>query len=72
MQPFKARVHNGRIVLDEPTGLPEGQVVHLVPLEEADEDGIVPAERRCEPGMRRFRALAFRPGALQRFLDERR
>jgi hypothetical protein len=34
MQPLKARVHNGRLVLDEPTDLPEGQVVELVPLDE--------------------------------------
>jgi hypothetical protein len=34
MQPFKAHVHNGRLVLDEPTDLPEGEVVELVPLDE--------------------------------------
>jgi hypothetical protein len=33
MQPLKAHVHNGRLVLDEPTDLPEGQVVYLQPLE---------------------------------------
>ena len=31
MQPLKARVHNGRLVLDEPTELPEGEIVELVP-----------------------------------------
>jgi len=31
MQPLKARVHNGRLVLDEPTDLPEGEVVYLHP-----------------------------------------
>ncbi len=35
MQSLKARVHNGRLVLDEPTDLPEGEVVELVPLESA-------------------------------------
>jgi hypothetical protein len=35
MQPLKARVHNGRLVLDEPTDLPEGEVVELVPVEGA-------------------------------------
>ena len=30
MQTLKARVRNGRLVLDEPTDLPEGEVVHLV------------------------------------------
>jgi hypothetical protein len=34
MQPVKARVKNGRLVLDEPTDLPEGDVVELVPLDE--------------------------------------
>ena len=34
MKPLKAQVHNGRLVLDEPTDLPEGQVVELVPLDE--------------------------------------
>ena len=34
MQPLKAHVHNGRLVLDEPTDLPEGDVVELVPLGE--------------------------------------
>ena len=34
MQPLKAHVHNGRLVLDEPTNLPEGEVVELVPLDE--------------------------------------
>jgi hypothetical protein len=29
MQPLKAHVKNGRLVLDEPTDLPEGEVVHL-------------------------------------------
>jgi hypothetical protein len=34
MDPVRARVKNGRLVLDEPTDLPEGQVVELVPLDE--------------------------------------
>jgi hypothetical protein len=34
MQPLKAHAHNGRLVLDEPTDLPEGEVVELVPLDE--------------------------------------
>ena len=34
MRPLKAHVHNGRLVLDEPTELPEGEVVELVPLDE--------------------------------------
>jgi hypothetical protein len=34
MTPLKACVKNGRLVLDEPTDLPEGEVIELVPLEE--------------------------------------
>jgi hypothetical protein len=42
MELLKARVHNGRLVLDEPTDLPEGEVVYLRPAdaivgEQADE-----------------------------------
>ena len=29
MQPLKAHVHNGRLLLDEPTDLPEGTEVRL-------------------------------------------
>lgn len=32
MKPLKAHVRNGRLVLDEPTDLPEGDVVYLQPL----------------------------------------
>lgn len=34
MQALKARVENGRLKLDEPTDLPEGQLIELVPLDE--------------------------------------
>jgi hypothetical protein len=34
MQPLHAVVKKGRLVLDEPTDLPEGQVVALLPLDE--------------------------------------
>ena len=36
MQPLKAHVHNGRLVLDEPTDLPEGEVVYLQPVDADD------------------------------------
>jgi hypothetical protein len=45
MQPLKARVHNGRLVLDEPTDLPEGEVVELVPLAVALDDEFDDEER---------------------------
>ena len=37
--PLRAQVKNGRLVLDEPTELPEGAIVELVPFEdELDEE----------------------------------
>jgi hypothetical protein len=34
MSALKARVENGRIKLDEPTDLPEGHIIELIPLDE--------------------------------------
>ena len=42
MQPVKARVKKGRLILDEPTDLPESEVVELVPV---DRDGMDEEER---------------------------
>ncbi len=39
MEPLKAQVRNGRLLLDEATDLPEGQVVELVPVDQAWADG---------------------------------
>lgn len=36
-EPLKARVKNGRLVLDEPTDLPEGREVYLAVVDEGDE-----------------------------------
>lgn len=36
MNPLKAHVHNGRLVLDEPTDLPDGEVVYLQPVDADD------------------------------------
>lgn len=33
---LKAKVHSGRLVMDEPVDLPEGTEVELVPAEDAD------------------------------------
>ncbi|MFL6235300.1 MAG: hypothetical protein ACJ76N_19350, partial [Thermoanaerobaculia bacterium] len=33
---LKARVHNGRLLVDEPTALPEGTEVDLLPLDSGD------------------------------------
>ena len=39
MKALKAQVKGGRLVLDEPTELPEGEVIELVPLDEVLVDG---------------------------------
>jgi hypothetical protein len=48
MNALKARVVNGRITLDAPTDLPDGQVVELVPVDDVlatEGDDLEPAER---------------------------
>jgi hypothetical protein len=45
MQPLKAHVRNGRLVLDEPTDLPEGEVVYLQPLDATLDDEFDDEER---------------------------
>lgn len=40
---LKAHVHNGRLVVDEPTQLPEGAEIHLLPLDSGD--WLDPADR---------------------------
>jgi hypothetical protein len=47
MQPLKAQVKNGRLTMDEPTELPEGEVIYLSPAEAVvgDDDGFDDAER---------------------------
>ena len=49
MQPLKAHVQNGRLVLDEPTDLPEGEVVYVHPVVgivgAGEDDGLEPADR---------------------------
>ena len=38
MAPLRAHVHNGRLLLDEPTELPDGAEVQLVPVDGDDLD----------------------------------
>ena len=47
MTPLKAHVRNGRLVMDEPTELPEGEVIYLRPSEAGvgDDDGFDDQER---------------------------
>ncbi len=58
MQPLKAQVRNGHLVLDEPTDLPEGEVVYLVPAEEAYDDQLDDEElqRELEAGIAELKA----------------
>ena len=48
MQPLKAHVIKGRLVLDEPTDLPDGEVVELVRLDEVRADDEFTDEERAE------------------------
>jgi hypothetical protein len=45
MSPLRARVENGRLILDEPTTLPEGTVIDLVADDEGD--NLTDDERRA-------------------------
>ena len=45
MTPLRARVEKGRLVLDEPTNLPDGMVVELVADDEGDD--LTDAERHA-------------------------
>jgi hypothetical protein len=42
---LKAHVRNGRLLLDEPTDLPEGDVVHLQQVDAATDEGMSDEER---------------------------
>jgi hypothetical protein len=46
MQSLKAQVKNGRILLDEPTELPDGEVVYLAPVR-----GLVDAQPLADDGL---------------------
>jgi hypothetical protein len=45
MTPLRARVENGRLILDEPTTLPEGTTIDLVADDEGDD--LTDEERRA-------------------------
>ena len=38
IEALKARIENGRYVIDEPANLPEGTELYLLPVSEEDED----------------------------------
>jgi hypothetical protein len=45
MQPLKAHVENGQVILDEPTDLPDGTVLYVVA--EDNNDGLTAQERQA-------------------------
>lgn len=64
MHPLRAHVQNGRLVLDEPTELPDGDIVELVPLDEVlasggdylDEDDRAALHRELEASVAEMKA----------------
>ncbi len=62
MQPLKAHVHNGRLLLDEPTDLPEGEVVELVPLTRCSPAAATTSTTRSGPScIARWRSRSLKP-----------
>ena len=51
MQPLRARVRNGRLLLDEPTDLPEGAEVELVPSDDMDDEARAELNRSLDEGI---------------------
>ena len=73
MGPLRARVEKGRLVLDEPTTLPEGMVVDLVADDEGDD--LTNEERRALNEALSTSWRSAEAGSLQpasRILDELR
>ena len=73
MSPLRARVEKGRIILDEPTTLPEGTVLDLVADDEGD--NLTDEERRAlhaELSASYASAEAGRVRAASEILDELR
>jgi hypothetical protein len=56
MQALKARVRNGRLVLDEPTNLPEGAEVELMPSDDLDDEERAELNRSLVEAIREMHA----------------
>jgi hypothetical protein len=50
MNAVKARIHNGRIFVDEPTDLPDGEI-YLVPVDALDEEERAALDASIEEGL---------------------
>ena len=73
MQPRHAIVKNGRLTLDEPTDLPEGRIVLLIPLEELlAEAGIDGGEEGEEEEAEEAPELAFRFVSTPQFREPKK
>jgi len=57
MQPLRAFVKNGRLVLDEPTDLPDGEVVYLQPVDANDQAELREALRESVEQMKAGQTL---------------
>ena len=63
MTPLRAHVENGRIIVDDPTDLADGTVLHVVPIGDGED-----AEREVDVAWRaeaRRRAERIRPGEAE-------
>lgn len=56
MHALKARVRNGRLVLDEPTNLPEGCEVELIPADELGGEERAELDRSLDEAIDEVRA----------------
>jgi hypothetical protein len=56
MQALRARVRNGRLVLDEPTNLPEGAEVELLSPDDLDDEERAELDRSLDEAIDEVRA----------------
>jgi hypothetical protein len=56
VQALRARVRNGRLVLDEPTNLPEGAEVELLPADDLDDEERAELNSSLDEGIEQARA----------------
>jgi hypothetical protein len=69
MQPLKARVQNGRLVLDEPTDLPEGTILGVVLIGHGLADGDDPFDEDDREALNRELEASFAAEEAGRLID---
>ena len=57
MNAFRAHVENGRIIVDDPTDLPDGTVLHIVPVNDGDDEA-ASAARTVDGSLRYIQHIA--------------